>query len=380
MPKDFVNGGWLFSAICVIGSLIATLYCAHLLLQCRAKFGGSFPEIGQAVYGKWGKLMVDISLVASQYGFVTAYIYFIASQIGGPGGVIPCITADSTDDMCANGTVINKWWFLLICCAIYIPLVFVRKIEVFAVTHVFGDAMIIITMIIICIYAGMDVGKDGWQPGGLQALNSQLWPDAIGFSVYTFEGIGVILPIMDITEKPEQYYKVLAITVTFIAFLYIAFTEYCVFAYGINKLEDPLITASLPPQSWVTYLVKVMFSLNLVFSYPLVIHPANIVIEDWLFKGWPKTRTRQMSKNVSRTIIVASSCVVALMIYDKLDRFLSVTGSLTCTPIAFILPALFHYGGVAETMTEKVIDIIIIVIALVIMLYCTTYAIIHFND
>ena len=87
-----------------------------------------------------------------------------------------------------------------------------------------------------------------------------------------------------------------------------------------------------------------------------------------------------MSKNVSRTIIVASSCVVALMIYDKLDRFLSVTGSLTCTPIAFILPALFHYGGVAETMTEKVIDIIIIVVALVIMLYCTTYAIIHFND
>ena len=87
--------------------------------------------------------------------------------------------------------------------AIYVPLVFVRKIEVFAVTHVFGDAMIIITMIVICIYAGIDVSKDGWQPGSLQAFNSQLWPDAIGFSVYTFEGIGVILPIMDITEKPE---------------------------------------------------------------------------------------------------------------------------------------------------------------------------------
>ena len=56
--------------------------------------------------------------------------------------------------------------------AIYVPLVFVRKIEVFAVTHVFGDAMIIITMIVICIYAGIDVSKDGWQPGSLQAFNS----------------------------------------------------------------------------------------------------------------------------------------------------------------------------------------------------------------
>ena len=79
MPKDFVNGGWLFSSACILVSLGATLYCATLLLECRAKFGGSFPEIGQAVYGKWGKILVDISLVSSQYGFVTAYIYFIAS-------------------------------------------------------------------------------------------------------------------------------------------------------------------------------------------------------------------------------------------------------------------------------------------------------------
>lgn len=84
---------------------------------------------------------------------------------------------------------------------IYVPLVFVRKIEVFAVTHLFGDIMIIVTMVVICIYAGVDVGKDGWQGGSLKAFNSALWPDAIGFSVYTFEGIGVILPIMDITEN-----------------------------------------------------------------------------------------------------------------------------------------------------------------------------------
>ena len=164
MPKDFINGGWLFSGICVLGSLVLTLYCAHLLLECRAKYGGSFPEIGYAIYGKTGKIMVDISLVASQYGFVTAYIYFIASQIGGPGGVIPCITAEDNDPTCETGVLISKWWFLPICMIIYVPLVFVRKIEVFAPTHLFGDVMIIITMIVICIYAGIDVGKSGWQP------------------------------------------------------------------------------------------------------------------------------------------------------------------------------------------------------------------------
>ena len=45
--------------------------------------------------------------------------------------------------------------------AIYVPLVMVRKIEVFAVTHVFADVMIILTVIILMAYAGVDIGEKG---------------------------------------------------------------------------------------------------------------------------------------------------------------------------------------------------------------------------
>ena len=72
------------------------------------------------------------------------------------------MTAPENDPGCKNGTMIDKWWWMLICMAIYVPLVYVRKIEVFAVTHLFGDVMIIVTMIVICIFAGIDVSKDGW--------------------------------------------------------------------------------------------------------------------------------------------------------------------------------------------------------------------------
>lgn len=87
-----------------------------------------------------------------------------------------------------------------------------------------------------------------------------------------------------------------------------------------------------------------------------------------------------MCKNLTRTCIVASSCVVALLIYDKLDRFLSITGALTCTPIAFTLPALFHFKACAETTKQKVIDMSIVVVTSGIGLYCTTFAILTFND
>ena len=37
MPKDFINGGYLFSGICIAAALFLTLYCAKLLLEVSEK-------------------------------------------------------------------------------------------------------------------------------------------------------------------------------------------------------------------------------------------------------------------------------------------------------------------------------------------------------
>lgn len=378
MPGDFVQGGYGFSAITVLSGGCLTLYCAKLLLEVYLEVGGSLPEIGFKVYGKPGKIAVDISLFASQFGFVCAYIYFIASQIGGEDGIIQCITTDSTDlNTCAGGLLISRWWFFLICTAIYVPLVFVRKIEFFAVTHLFGDVMILITIVTICVYAGIAIGdRPGLDTTGVNFIEKGTWPNAIGFSVYAFEGIGIILPVYEVTERKDIYLRILVITCAIIAVVYVAFSEFCLFGYGAVTLTKPLITDSLPPQSVISWIIKICFSLNLIFSYPLVIHPANLVLESYLFGSWPKTRKRQLFKNLTRSIIVACSCVTALLIWDNLTSFLSITGALTCTPIAFTLPALFHYKQCAKTTSQRVIDMTIVVGSIIISIYCTTVAII----
>ena len=79
VPKDFKNGGYIFAPATLVGSMLLTLYCAKLLLEVYDKLGGSFPEMGFKAYGKPGKIFVEIVLVASQFGFCTAYVYFIAS-------------------------------------------------------------------------------------------------------------------------------------------------------------------------------------------------------------------------------------------------------------------------------------------------------------
>jgi len=81
---------------------------------------------------------------------------------------------------------------------------------------------------------------------GINAVDAY-WADAIGFSVYTYEGIGVILPIQEVTACKENYYQLLCLTISFIAVLYITFGEFTLIAWGSTEdFDKPLITSSLP--------------------------------------------------------------------------------------------------------------------------------------
>jgi len=67
----------------------------------------------------------------------------------------------------------------------------------------------------------------------------------IGSAVYSYEGIGVVLPLLEVTQKPEMYPKILLYVLLTVMILYVSFGEYCLFIYG-EKLKTPLITDNLP--------------------------------------------------------------------------------------------------------------------------------------
>ena len=111
------------------------------------------------------------------------------------------------------------------------PLCLVRKIEKFAVTHIFADALILITTIVILVYASLQLKDNGWGKG-IYALNTATWLDMIGSAVYSYEGIGVVLPLLEVTAKPEIYNKILLYVLLTVMILYVSFGQYCLFIYG----------------------------------------------------------------------------------------------------------------------------------------------------
>jgi len=108
-------------------------------------------------------------------------------------------------------------------------------------------------------------------------------------------------------------------------------------------------------------------------------YPAHMIVENYLYSKWPKTKKRQWTKNFTRTLLVVISIIFTLALKNKIGNFLSVLGAVACTPIAFTLPAAFHLKASADTFKQKCIDTSILVGSIVIGVYCTVNAFLDWN-
>ena len=119
-------------------------------------------------------------------------------------------------------------------------------------------------------------------------------------------------------------------------------------------------------------------------SYAIFIFPANQILEDYLFYGLArksKQPNREMAQkyanmkyylsNFTRFLVCFAATYLALELHDKLDKFLSVLGALLCAPLAIMFPAILHMKQVAKTTKEKVIDLSLIIIAVIVMTFST---------
>ena len=191
------------------------------------------------------------------------------------------------------------------------PLTFVRRIEKFAFTYIFADLLILITAIVIIVYSSLHIKDKGWGEN-IEMFNTSTWLTMIGSAVYSYEGIGVVIPLLEVTEKPEQFPKILLFVLMTVMILYTGFGEFNYCAYG-GQLEDPLITTYLD-QGVLVWIIKIFFSINIIFTYTLMIFPANIIIEGYVYRNMEKSFKRQMLKNLTRSIMVAFTVTFCLLL------------------------------------------------------------------
>ena len=82
LPNSFLVGGYGFSVIALLASCVLSMYCVTLLLTAKKKLNvNSYKDIGVKTLGEPGKHLVNILIIASQFGFCCGYLYFIIQNL-----------------------------------------------------------------------------------------------------------------------------------------------------------------------------------------------------------------------------------------------------------------------------------------------------------
>ena len=100
--------------------------------------------------------------------------------------------------------------------------------------------------------------------------------------------------MQDVTKNPETYFRIVAAVIGFVGTLYVAFGMYCTTVWQTNL--ETIITSQLQNTDFVPkglhYTVIILFCFNLLFTYPLMLYPAHIIVENTLYSSWAKTKKR----------------------------------------------------------------------------------------
>jgi len=95
-----------------------------------------------------------------------------------------------------------------------------------------GNVMIIFTVCVVLVYSIKGLVQNGFINKEVKAVNTiKMW-DMVGFSFYSFEGIGTVMPIRACTKYPEMFPKILTISLITLGTLFVIFGMICYMYFG----------------------------------------------------------------------------------------------------------------------------------------------------
>jgi proton-coupled amino acid transporter len=374
LPKAYLNGGMLFSNLVLLFVAALSYYCFVLLVNTRLRVDGSFGDIGGILYGNWMRTTILVSIVLSQIGFVAAYIVFTSENLQA------FILAVSN---CK--TRIDVPWLILMQMVIFLPFSLLRDISKLGFTALIADAFILIGLVYLYYYDILTIVR---QHGvaDIVNFNPRDWTLFIGTAIFTFEGIGLIIPIQESMKKQKNFPPVLAGVMIIITVVFVSMGALSYAAYG--SATETVVILNLPQDDKMVNGVQFLYSLAILLSTPLQIFPAIRITENELFTRSGKYNPYiKWQKNIFRFFVVMLCAGIAWFGANDLDKFVALVGSFACVPLVYIYPVssldhdrhssaniiqpMLHFKGVAKTRFRKTCDVLLCIFGLIVMVYTT---------
>ncbi|GJJ08351.1 hypothetical protein Clacol_002562 [Clathrus columnatus] len=336
LGKAFMNGGLLFATLILVFIAAISWWSFMLLVKTKLIIPGSFGDIGGALYGHPMRIAILTSIVVSQIGFTCAYIIFVASNFQAfLLTVSRCKTVATTLQVILSELII------------LLPMALIRNIAKLSTAALIADVFILIGLVYIFGNEISVLATNG--VADIKQFNSHDWTLLVGTAVFSFEGIGLVIPIADSMREPHKFGRALSGVMIFLTVLFAGAGVLAYTAYG-SKVQTVIIL-NLPQEQ----------------KFVQVLFPGVRIMENGLFTRSGKHSLRvKWQKNAFRCLVVAVCTVVSWLGAADLDN-----GTLLSVPLCYVYPPMLHYKACARTKLSKCGDILLIIFGIIATVFTT---------
>ncbi|KAI9266544.1 transmembrane amino acid transporter protein-domain-containing protein [Phascolomyces articulosus] len=362
LPGAFVSGGLVFSICLMIFIAAICLVAFQILIISQRHVKASYGEMGSILYGPWLRYIILFFLCLSQMGFVASYLIFISQNIG-----------LAVDYLSHCTSPIDSKYYIWLVLLVIIPITWIRKIARLSWCAIVADVFILFGLICVLYFSSAQIAQHGPGPN-IQLINPTDFGLMIGTAVFSFEGIGMVVPIVEGMKDPEKFPKVMNMGLPIVAAIFILIGTIGYVAFGDQTYAS--VVANLPKVP-LSITAQIVYAAAMILTSPFMLYPALTIIEQALYgkSGLLGERSGRINikwkvvKSFTRSMIAVICAIVSFGVgQDGLDKFVALVGSFACIPLCFIFPGMFHYK-VTTNKWAKIGDLILTLFGLGMMIY-----------
>eukprot|EP01006_Ploeotia_vitrea_P052571 TRINITY_DN67704_c7_g1_i1.p1 TRINITY_DN67704_c7_g1~~TRINITY_DN67704_c7_g1_i1.p1 ORF type:complete len:444 (+),score=153.71 TRINITY_DN67704_c7_g1_i1:179-1333(+) len=291
----------------------------------------SLGAVGYAAYGVTGRRVSNFSLCATQLGACVAYTSFFAENFH---VVFPAVSR-------VSWVVIAS---IILCFATQ-----VRHIKYVAPVSLVGVIVFFVSLFVFwiagfsdyCCVPSDEVSLVDW--GGLGFV--------FGSLAFAMEGVALVLPIQSSMRDKSKFPRVVQVSIVLVTVCYLVFAVSGYMFFGPDT--DSVITINTHGSVGVA--LQLSLSIVLLSTYVVQIFPVILLIEstlhgspwmphDFITDTITGTYRKQLKSHVRTSVRLALVLLTGLVAggMHNFGTIVSITGSLTTSMLAFILPQAFY--------------------------------------
>lgn len=308
----------------ILGIPLLAAWCAFsmkLMVDVRLDIGPQavYYDVGRETFGKWLEVLMYGCAIFASVGAAAGYLDFLAPLL-----------LDIFEVTISHADIVA------LASPVFIVLCWIRSFRYMAFTSVLGDVAFVLAMTTVFVYGFMNETPDFSRP----ALVTESYPDFLGAAVFLYGICLFVMPQQNTMQKPSDFMPSVyaSFAVTTVLNVFFGAVGYALWGTAAKGVIIYNLQGGIFPK-----LVKILLTLDLTFSFPVVMSPARELTERFVLgRSPPSDWCTEWKRNLIRALLVGAAAVLAVGVKSFLSMIGLVSG-LALIATALVFPPLCYW-------------------------------------